>query len=347
MACRSYGRRMLGRRGFMMWGAAALAGCGVREPLRSTFVDAAGRSVELPTQISRVVPAGPPASVLLYALAPEKMLGWPRAPTDEQKTLLAAPYRDLPELGRLTGRSATANIEEILTLAPDLILDVGAVSPAHASLADRVQEQIGVPYAMLDGAFANTDATLHTLGGILGAEAQAERLAEYADHTFAMLAARGAVDGPRVYYGRGADGLETGLAGSINLELLNLVGARNVAAEAGRGELAQISPEQLLAWDPDIILAQFESFRASLLSEPRWSALKAVRGRAVFVPPDAPFGWFESPPSVNRLIGVRWLIHKLYGGDAVALREEVRRFFELFYHVDISAAQVDAVLADV
>lgn len=337
---------MVSRRGFLMLGAAALSACGAREPVRSTFTDAAGRSVQLPAQISRVVPAGPPASVLMYALAPEKMLGWARAPTDEQKALLAAPYRDLPELGRLTGRSATANVEEILALQPDLILDAGAVNGTHASLADRVQEQAGVPYVMLDGAFAKSADTLRALGGLLGVEAQAERLAAYAESTFAMLAARPAVEGPRVYYGRGGDGLETGLEGSINAELISVVGARNVSAEAGSGELAQISPEQLLAWNPDIILAQLPSFRDALLSEPRWSSLKAVRERKVFVPPNAPFGWFESPPSVNRLIGVRWLIHKLYGGDLGALRDEARTFFQLFYHVDVSDAQLDAVLAE-
>lgn len=329
-----------------MLGAAALAGCGARERAGAAFTDAAGRTVELPARISRVAPAGPPAAVLLYALAPEKMLGWPRAPSAEQKALLAAPYRDLPELGRLTGRSATANVEEILTLRPDLILDAGVVNATHASLADRVQEQTGVPYVMLDGAFASSAATLRTLGHMLGAEAQAARLAEYAERTFAMLAARAEAEGPRIYYGRGADGLETGLDGAISTELIGLVGARNVAAEAGRGELAQISPEQLLAWNPDVILAQFPSFRASLLSEPRWSMLKAVRARAVFVPPNAPFGWFESPPGVNRLLGVRWLIHTLYGGDDAALREEARRFFRLFYHVEISEAQLDMVLAE-
>ena len=337
---------MVTRRGFLMLGAAALAGCGAPEQVRSSFTDAGGRSVVLPTQISRVVPAGPPASVLLYALAPEKMLGWARAPTDEQRALLAAPYRDLPELGRLTGRSATANVEEILALRPDIIVDAGAVGETYASLADRVQEQTGIPYVMLDGAFASSPPTLRTLGAMLGVEARAERLAQYAESTFALLAARPTTEGPRIYYGRGGDGLETGLEGSMNVELIDLVGARNVAAEAGRGELAQISPEQLLAWNPEIILAQSPDFRASLLSEARWSTLTAVRERAVFVPPSAPFGWFESPPSVNRLIGARWLMHKLYGGDRAALREEVRGFFRLFYHVEISDTQLDTVLAE-
>src|SRR5690606_33925883 len=72
-----------------------------------TIVDSAGRSVEVPAVPQRVLAAGPPASVLLYALAPEKMVGWVREPGAGEKPFLAEPYRDLPTYGRLTGRGNT------------------------------------------------------------------------------------------------------------------------------------------------------------------------------------------------------------------------------------------------
>src|SRR5262245_46265540 len=65
--------------------------------------DSAGRSVELPGHISRVLAAGPPASILLYTLAPELMIGWVRAPSAAEKAFLDQSVRDLPEYGRLTG----------------------------------------------------------------------------------------------------------------------------------------------------------------------------------------------------------------------------------------------------
>ena len=60
----------------------------------------AGRKVDVPDKIERVFAAGPPASILLYMLAPEKMTGWPNPPTAEERPFIAAPYRDLPALGR-------------------------------------------------------------------------------------------------------------------------------------------------------------------------------------------------------------------------------------------------------
>ena len=58
--------------------------------------------------------AGPPASVLLYTLAPEKMIGWVRTPSPAEKAFLAESVRELPEYGRLTGRGGTANFEVVL-----------------------------------------------------------------------------------------------------------------------------------------------------------------------------------------------------------------------------------------
>ncbi len=55
-----------------------------------------------------------------------------------------------PEIGRITGRGNTANLETVLALRPDLILDVGATAGTFVSLAERVQQQTGIPYALLD-----------------------------------------------------------------------------------------------------------------------------------------------------------------------------------------------------
>lgn len=67
--------------------------------------DSVGRKVEIPLAVNRVVAAGPPASVLLYTLSPEKMLGWVSAPRPEQRSFLSEAVRYLPQIGRLTGRA--------------------------------------------------------------------------------------------------------------------------------------------------------------------------------------------------------------------------------------------------
>jgi iron complex transport system substrate-binding protein len=293
------------------------------------FTDAAGRTVELPDHIGKVLAAGPPASVLVYAIAPEKLAGWVREPKEDEKPYLMEAVRGLPTYGRLTGKGGTANIEAVLAAKPDVIIDVGTVDATYASLADKVQSQTGIPYVLIDGSFGKSAETLRSLGAMLGAEERAGKLADYADETLKELgetiAAVPADERPRVYYGRGPDGLETGLAGSINLEILEAAGAVNVAAVAGKSSLTQVSPEQLLAWNPEMIIAASPKFASAVATDPAWSRVQAVEKGQVFIAPSMPFGWFDSPPGINRLIGVRWLEALLYGGFYEGDLKEPRR----------------------
>ena len=310
------------------------------------FTDAAGRVVEVPDRAARVVAAGPPAAVLLYTLAPDRMAAWVRTPSPAEQPYLAPATWTLPATGRLTGRGGTANVEAVLALKPDLIVDVGSTGPTYASLADRVQAQTGIPYILLDGAFARTGETYRQLGAVLGLGQAAEELAAYADRTVAEVAERIAkipvAARPRVYYARGPRGLETGFAGSINTEILDVVGARNVAV--GGNGLANVSPEQVLGWNPDVIVALDPAFRPA--GDPLWQGVTAVREGRVYRTPTLPFAWFDAPPGVNRLIGVRWLAHLLYPAlfpeDLPAI---VADFYRRFYHVALSP-EANAALLD-
>ena len=314
-----------------------------------TITDAAGRKVEIPDTVKRVLAAGPPASVLVYVLAPDKLTGWVRQPGDAEKQFLMPSVRDLPTFGQLTGKGGTANMEAVLAAKPDIIIDVGTVNPTYASLADKVQAQTGIPYVLIDGSFARSAETLREAGDILGTGDRAEKLATYAEAKISdlntKLASIPESDRSRVYYGRGPEGLETGLSGSINLEILGAVGATNVAAAAGKGGLTQISLEQILSWKPDTILAASGKFAASVKSDPLWKDLDAVKNNRVFVTPNLPFGWFDSPPGINRLIGISWLEHlfypKQFTGD---LNADVREFFTLFYQVDLTDDQLAMLL---
>jgi iron complex transport system substrate-binding protein len=326
----------------------AAAGAWAQDVTR-TVTDSAGRRVEIPARISRVLAAGPPSSILLYTLAPEKMIGWVRTPGPTEKAYLQESVRELPEYGRLTGRGGTANLENVLKFQPDLIIDSGSTGGTNVSLANNVQEQTKIPYLLLDGRLEKTPEIYRLLGDLLDARDRAEQLANYAEETLSGLRQRIAAipesDRPRVYYGRGINGLESGLAGSINMEVLERVGAINVAAAAGTGSLSKISIEQVLAWNPDVILVLDPAFYASVRTDPLWSSVKAVRENRIYMAPNLPYGWFDAPPGVNRLIGVRWLMSILYPKQFPEdLRTTTREFYRLFYQVNLTDAQLDTLL---
>jgi iron complex transport system substrate-binding protein len=276
------------------------------------------------------------------------MIGWVRAPRAEDLPYLSPMARELPELGQLTGRGDTLNLEVLLAAEPDLIIDFGTVNDTYRSLAERVQEQTGVPYVLLDGSLRNTPEAIRQLGAVLGVPERAEALAVYAEATFAAVDAALAgipeADRPGVYLARGPEGLETAGPNSINAEIIARVGARNVV-EATNDGLAGISPENVLAWAPDVIVTIDRQFAASVGSDPAWAEVPAVANGRVLLAPGAPFGFIDRPPSVNRLIGLRWLMDRLYPGAVQGdIREEVRSFYKLFYQVTLDDAALSSLL---
>ena len=246
--------------------ATALATIGTSKA-RAEVTDATGRSLSAPEKVARVFPAGPPAAILLYTLAPDLLLGWPRANRPEECAYMLPDICARPEVGRITGRGNTANLESVLALKPDLILDVGSTSPTFVSLAERVQQQTGIAYALLDGRFDAIPATYRKLGELIGRQGETEKYALYADDMLKTIIGRTAAitpsSRPRVYYARGTRGLTTGLGGSINVETIELL-AQNVAGE-NKGGLANVSIEQVLLWNPDVIITIDQDLWRSIL----------------------------------------------------------------------------------
>src|SRR6056297_2803558 len=313
-------------------------------------IDSAGRVVEVPERVERVFAAGPPASILLYILKPEAMTGWPRAPHEYERPYLAEPWRDLPEPGRLTGRGGEANLERVLQIAPDVIFDFGSVRDTYVDLADRTQAQTGIPYVLVDGRFENTPAAPRLMGDILGVPERAERLASHVERVFARIDAiltdMSEAERPRVYLARGPEGLETGMKGSINTEIIERAGGRNVADDGGatRG-LVQASMEQVIVANPEIIVTWDRNFHASVFEDPLWQGIEAVREGRVYLSPTAPFGWIDRPPSLNRMMGLRWMAGLLYPDRwEDDLRRDTRAFYELYYHVDLSDEELEGLL---
>ena len=105
---------------------------------------------------------------------------------------------------------------------------------------------------------------------------------------------------------------------------------------ADRQGIAHVQLEQVLAWNPDTIVTWDRRFYAAVAADPAWAGVAAVRARARSPQPGLPFGWIDRPPSLNRLIGLRWLAGVFYP-DLVRqdLRAETREFYRLFYQVEL------------
>ncbi|WP_431222504.1 ABC transporter substrate-binding protein [Serratia sp. L9] len=304
-------------------------------------------NVPTPRRTLRVLSAGAPADLLLLALAPEMLPGL--SSFDLSVTggdFLSPALKRLPRLGRLSGRASTLSLEKLLALNPDIIIDCGNADEYFRSLAQRTAVQTGIPYILVEGNLQDSARQLREVGQLLGVSERAEEQAKLAE-LFLQDARRFSQQDskkPRFYSARGAVGLETGLQGSLHTEAAELLGLINVASEPQRHGLALVSFEQLLLWEPDIILTQDTKTYQHIIQDPMWHHLKAVRENQVLLFSGLPFGWLDSPPGVNRLLGLRKLQSHFDLRIQTRWAHDLQTFFKLFYHSDLTQAQLQPLL---
>ncbi|HDT0720938.1 TPA: ABC transporter substrate-binding protein [Proteus mirabilis] len=298
-----------------------------------------------PENIQRVISAGPPTDQLLLALVPEKLLGFSSL-NIEKSPLFAEDLRKLPRLGRLSGRGSTLSLEALMALEPDIIIDSGNVDETYRSLAKRVSAQTGVPYVLVDGTLKDSPAQLRQIGALLGVAEKAETLALIAEQYLsdaALFAATQKVR-PRFYLARGAKGLQTGAKGSIHTEAIELLGFENVADIAGFTGLTDVSPEQLLMWNPEIIITQDENAYQQMMQDSIWKSIQSVKNNKVLLFKGLPFGWLDGPPGINRLIGMRRLQSHFDHRISKQVTQDLQNYFAYFYHTSLSAEQCQLLM---
>jgi iron complex transport system substrate-binding protein len=313
------------------------------------FVDSAERYNAIPDRIGRVMPADQSAAVLIYVLAPEKLVGWSQPLSRAQQAFIPAKFARLPVVGQIDGPTPTAGADAVERIRPDLIIYAGIVSPEAVARADAIQQQTRTPYLVLDGSIQQIPDTLATVGAMLGVGDRGESLATDArtaiDGLRGRLLITESTDRPLVYYGLGPSGLETGLAGSPVMGAIDQAGVINVAAHLGTGDLTSVTREQIFQWNPAVIIARQRSFYNALLRSSAWRGLTAVANKRVYLEPTDPFGWIDDPSGVNRIIGLPWLSSLCYPAVYQEdLRTSVRDFYDKFYRVKLTDRQLEALV---
>ena len=319
------------------------------------ITDMAGRKVTVPTaeNIESVFSAGPVAAIFLYMVAPDKLLGWNYELNDVEKSIILDKYQDLPNFGM----GDAVNYEAVIAANPTIAINSGKINDAMVSDCDALSESLGIPVVAVDNELNNSAEAFRFMGELLGVEDHAEELAQYAEQIFTDINALSDIPEEKkvsVYFGNGEDSLETAPRGSQHAQILDAINAVNVAdLELGDGSRVQISAEQLLAWDPDVIVVNGEpkadksgsSAAEDIRSNPDYASLKAVQDQKVYGTPNAPFSWVDRPAGPNRLIGMRWFSALIYPEYIKCdINEEIHKFFDLFYHVDLSDEQLENVL---
>jgi len=316
--------------------------------------DMLGRKVEVPERIQRVLGTAPPLTSLLMVLAPDSLVGLNLPPQPGDERYLPAGVTRLPQVGSMLGHGATMNAETVLALKPDVALAWGGeISMSNVDNIVRQFERIGVPVLFVNvDTLADWPRAFDFVGSLLGRGERAAQLGGEVqaalDKVQAALDKVQAARRTRVYYAQGADGLSTECNESFHVEPIALAGGYNVhrCKPSSHVGMEKVSLEQVLAWDPDLIIVQDRAFLARLGADGPWRNVRAVREGRVLLVPRTPMNWLDRPPSFMRALGIQWLANRFYPHRFPAdLNATTRAFYQRFYGVEPDAAQLAQWLA--
>lgn len=236
---------------------------------------------------------------------------------------------DLP----VVGTPQEFNIEQCISLKPDLVLLPGRNKELVDNLEAKGINVFGVVAEDLD----QLKSSMLELGKALGKEQQAEEFAKYYDNTIKMVKEKTAdisdKDKATVYLVGPMGMLSTCSQDMYQNYLIELAGGKNAAAEL-KGGWVDVSPEQVISWNPDIIVAVQYTTGVTLediLKDNRWQGIDAVKNKQVFWFPSILNPW--DYPSPEAALGVQWLAQKLHPEQFKDLDmvKEADDFYKKFY----------------
>jgi iron complex transport system substrate-binding protein len=313
------------------------------------FTDSAGREVTLPKEIKTIAPSGPLAQIVLYTLCPDKLSGLASDFSEGAKQYIDEKYWSLPKFGQFYGKNANLNMEALIAESPDVIIDIGEAKKSVKEDMDALQEQLNMPVIFIEADLDTMSSAYEKLGELTGDTDQAKKLADDCNNILkkSETAREQLSEKKSVYFAVGDDGLHTNAEGSIHARVIEQIGAENAAkvemVSSGGG--SEVSFEQLLLWQPDVIIADSEALYQTITTDKVWGELNAVKDGKVYQIPSVPYSFMSSPPSVNRMIGILWLGNLVYPEQYSAdIKQEVKDFYELFYHVTLDDTQAEKIL---
>ena len=304
-----------------------------------TITDANGYSVKLAAPSQRSAPLPPPLGTFAVAISGgidriATVHPWSQSVMEEGSL-----NNYFPGIAKLSTGAIDAgfmpNVEELLAVDPDVVFQVGF-------MGDDVLKPItavGLPLLTIN-VTAQDDARdwIHMMGQVYGEETRAQQILDWRDTVQAEITE--ALKGlpldkrPRVAH-LSAYGEQLRIVGGKHFRSwqIEMTGGENVAAEIDSSS-QWINHEQLLVWDPDIIL--LNAFQADLVpqmlyDDPLLQDLTAVRERRVYAFPVGGDRW-EAPVAESPL-GWMWLselMHpEIFDWD---LQKEISTAHQLLYH---------------
>ena len=328
--------------------AMLLCGCSQAAPAASAesreFTDSTGRTLTIPAKITKIAITGPLSQVYILPLAGDMLVGVSNAYAEDAQIYLPSYIYEKTEIGQLYGGKGEMDLEALLTAAPEIVIDIGEPKGTMAEDLTALTEQTGIPFLHIDANVKTAPEAYRILGELLGRREKAEELASWCETTYRNMTSmmeKVDADGSRksLLYCLGDKGVNVIAEGSFHAETVNMMASNLAVVEdvVATGAGNEVDLEQILLWDPDVIIFAPDSCYATIAGEPQWHSISAVASGAYYETPYGPYGWLSSPPAVQRYLGMLWLGALLYPEYIqYDLQTEITKYYKLFYGCDLT-----------
>lgn len=340
-----------------------IAGCTTEDTTKGTqvtpeikthvVVDQLGRNVTVPVEVNRVVSLQHHTiDIILELKGGDKLVGVLKS---WQTYLPVGITRVFPKIDSLPtpGDLTSANVEELLALDPDVVFvphqmpkeviesieNAGIPVVAIALFEADYFEASKVSPTLIDPDMAYTvglKRAITIIGDTIGNQKEAEDLIAYTykNRDFVLNRTTSIPRSERIRVYNANPDLYTYGTGKYTGVMIDRAGGVNVAEEINGYK--QVTMEQILEWNPDVIIIQdrYAAEAENIKSNPAWAPINAVKNNKIIITPEYVKPWGHATPE-SMALGEVWMAKILYPDkfadvDMDTLADE---FYQKFYGV--------------
>jgi iron complex transport system substrate-binding protein len=314
------------------------------------FVDLAGREVNLPQNPQRLATfVGPTPEKILLLGAADRIVGKNAYAVSGPWAIEVYPkFKDVV----LFSNPMEPNMEELISLSADIVY--------YWSIPEQIQkmEESGLSVVVAQLTSNNPRTTdefiefqkkeVNVIAGSIGEETQerAKMWTDYFDEKVRLIGERTKDLGERkkVYYSCSDNGLECFSKNSYPQFIIELAGGIFVAKDTIEEVDTTVTLEQIIEWDPDVIIMGRADSTDGVMKDARWGEISAVKNGMVLLPPNGVMYWDYSSECVLLMqFAAKTLYPDLF--EDIDMIKETKDYYKTFYNYDLSDENAKNILS--
>ncbi len=242
------------------------------------------------------------------------------------------------------------NIESLLKSKPDIVF----LKPETAAINAEIKKLKRFNFSYFVAGYhsmAEQMATIEMMGKTIGRYEKAKKYTDYYRKIIKKVSLRTAniPNNKRVQlYHSVNEPNRTDGPGTIEADWTKASGIINVSVGAslyGKGNKNFASIEQILIWNPVVIIVNEINAKNEFLLSKKWSGIKAVQDKKVFAIPIGISRWGH-PGGLETPLAILWTAKKVYPDlfEDIDLKKEIAQFYKTFFNINLTKEMIDKIL---